>query len=33
MMRSPFFYIVVGVAGTYAFHHWIKPLPAAKSSS
>lgn len=31
-MRSPLFWVAVGVGGTYAFHRWIKPLPSAKSS-
>lgn len=28
LTNSPVFWIAVGVAGVYAYHHWVKPLPA-----
>ena len=31
-MRSPILYIGLGVLGTWAFHHFVKPLPAAKTA-
>ena len=33
MTKSPLFYIAVGVAGTWAFHKWVKPLPTSNKSS
>jgi hypothetical protein len=33
MRGSPLFYIGVGVLGTWAFHHFIKPMPGAKTGS
>jgi hypothetical protein len=27
MTRSPLFYVAVGVAGAWAFHKFIKPVP------
>jgi hypothetical protein len=24
--------VVIGVGGVWAYHHWVKPLPAPKSS-
>lgn len=32
MTKSPVFWIAVGVAGTWAFHHWVKPMPAPKTA-
>jgi hypothetical protein len=32
MTNSPLFWIAVGVGGVWGYHHWIKPLPGAKSS-
>jgi len=32
MTRSPLFYVAVGVAGVWAFHRFVKPLPGAKQS-
>jgi hypothetical protein len=32
MRQSPVFWIAVGVAGTWAFHHWVKPVPGAKTN-
>lgn len=32
MTRSPLFYVAVGVAGVWAFHRFVKPLPGGKSS-
>jgi hypothetical protein len=31
MMKSPLFYIGIGVLGTWAFHKWVKPLPTGAS--
>jgi uncharacterized membrane protein YuzA (DUF378 family) len=30
-MKSPLFYIAVGVGGVWLFHHFVKPIPGAKS--
>ena len=32
MTRSPLFYVAVGVAGVWAFHKWVKPLPGGKTA-
>lgn len=32
MTRSPLFWVVVGVGGVWVYHHFVKPLPGAKSS-
>lgn len=32
-MRSPLFYVALGVAGTWAFHKWVKPLPGGKQTA
>jgi len=32
MTRSPLFYVAVGVAGVWAFHRFVKPLPGGKNS-
>lgn len=29
--RSPLFWVAATLAGVYAYHHWVKPLPGAKS--
>jgi uncharacterized membrane protein YuzA (DUF378 family) len=29
-MRSPLFYVAVGVAGVWLYHHFIMPVPGAK---
>ena len=29
MTRSPIFWVVVGVVGVWAWHHWVKPIPGA----
>ena len=31
MTRSPLFWVGVGVVGVWGYHHWVKPLPGAKS--
>lgn len=31
MMRHPLTWFALGIGATYAFHHWVKPLPAAAS--
>jgi hypothetical protein len=31
MTRSPLFWIGATVLGVYAFHHWVKPIPGAKT--
>jgi hypothetical protein len=33
MTKSPLFWIGVGVAGTWAFHKWVRPLPTSTASS
>jgi hypothetical protein len=33
LKNSPLFWIVVGAGGVYAYHHWVKPLPAAATPS
>lgn len=30
MTKSPLFYVAVGVAGVWAFHRWVKPIPSTK---
>lgn len=30
MNRSPIFWVAVGVAGTWAFHRWVKPMASTK---
>jgi hypothetical protein len=30
MQKSPVFWVVVGVAGVWAYHKWVKPLPGGK---
>jgi hypothetical protein len=30
MMRHPAFWFVAGIGSVWAYHHFIKPLPAAK---
>jgi uncharacterized membrane protein YuzA (DUF378 family) len=32
MNRSPLFYVAVGVAGVWIYHHFIMPVPGAKKS-
>jgi hypothetical protein len=33
LTSRPFLFgVVVGLGGLWAFHHWVKPLPAAKGS-
>jgi hypothetical protein len=32
MTKSPIFWIGVGVAGTWAWHHFLSPLPAPKGA-
>jgi len=32
MMRSPVFYFALGVASTFAYHRFIKPMPLAKAA-
>lgn len=32
MTRSPIFWIAVGVAGVWAWHHFVSPVPGAKTS-
>lgn len=33
MRSSPLFWIAVGVGGTWAFHHFVKPMPGAKTGA
>jgi hypothetical protein len=33
MTRSPLFWIAVGVVGVWGYHHFVSPLPGAKSAS
>ena len=32
MTRSPVFWIVVGVAGVWTFHKFVRPLPGGKAA-
>ena len=32
MMRSPIFWFAAGVASTYAYHRFVKPMPSPKSA-
>jgi len=32
MSRSPIFWVAVGVAGVWAFHKFVSPLPGAKKA-
>lgn len=32
LTSSPLFWIAVGVGGVWAWHHWVRPLPAAKAA-
>lgn len=32
MTRSPLFWIAVGVGSVWVYHHFVKPLPGAKSA-
>jgi hypothetical protein len=32
MTRSPIFWFAAGIGATWAYHHWMKPLPAAKGA-
>jgi hypothetical protein len=31
MTRSPIFWFAAGVVSVWAWHHWLKPLPGAKT--
>jgi hypothetical protein len=31
MTRSPVFWFVAGIASTYAYHRFVKPMPSAKA--
>jgi len=31
MTKSPIFYVFVGVAGVWAYHKFVKPLPGGKN--
>ena len=33
MPRSPLVYFGLGIGAVWAYHHWVKPLPGAKSGS
>jgi len=30
--RSPLFWVAVTLGGVYAYHHFVKPLPGAKTA-
>jgi hypothetical protein len=32
MFRHPLTWFALGVGSVWAYHHWVKPLPAAKGS-
>jgi hypothetical protein len=32
MMKSPLVAFAAGIGAVWAYHHWVKPLPGAKSS-
>jgi hypothetical protein len=31
ILRSPLFWFGLGIAAPWAYHHWVKPLPGAKT--
>jgi hypothetical protein len=32
MTKSPLFWVAVGVAGVWGYHHFLSPLPGAKGA-